>query len=281
MAVEPDNMLKKQLLIHDIHVNGLKALVYCFGLSASRYIEYSQTLVFLLPGAKQGDLILELGCGYSILPTFWQKLGMETIILDLNRNALKWQIIKSKKVTNATPMAIFADMQYIPIRSASINKISCISTIEHIPGKTGDVTAAIEIGRILKTSGICVISFPLSSRSQSCIENQWTLGIPPLMQRIFKRCLPAILKALHVDRSKSYCERFFSKQDVCKRIIKPLKCVREDYITLRSGAFLKLVYKKIIPTGVLTIFEYFAAKFLKTSKQMRNADAIVLKLKKL
>lgn len=273
-------MLEKQLLIHNLHLNGPKALIYCFGLSASRYIEYSQALAFLLPGAKRGDLILELGCGYSILPTFWQKVGMETMLLDLNRNALKWQIMKSKKMTNNAPMAVLADIRHIPLRSASISRISCISTIEHIPGKMGDVAATLEIGRILKAGGICVISFPLSPYPQSYIENQWTLGIPPLMQKIFKTCLPAILNALHVDRSKSYCERFFSRQDVYKRIINPLKCVREDHVTLRSGAFLKLVYKKIIPTGVLTILEYFTAKLLKTSKKIQNADAIVLKLKK-
>jgi hypothetical protein len=101
------------------------------------------------------------------------------------------------------------------------------------------------------------------------------------MQQIFKKCLPAILGALHVDRSKSYCEKFFSKQDVYKRIISPAKCVKEDYITLRSGALVKLVHKKIIPTGFLAILEYFVAKFLKTSKKMQSADAIMLKLKKL
>jgi len=48
----------RNLLVHCINVNGLKAVLYCYGLSASRYIEYAYALQFLLPEVKQGDRIL-------------------------------------------------------------------------------------------------------------------------------------------------------------------------------------------------------------------------------
>jgi len=272
-------MIKKQLFIHNLHVNGIGAFIYCFGLSASRYIEYSKAVEFLLSEAKLDNVILELGCGYSILPSFWQKKGMEIIILDLNRKSLKWQIKKNKKIINKAPNAILADMRYIPLKERSISKISCISAIEHIPGN-GDIKTALEIERILKKDGVCVISFPLSSSSRGRIECHWTIGIPPIMQKIFKICLPTILSALNVNRGRAYCERFFSEKDMYRRIIDPLKCTKEDHLTLRSGRIVKLIHKKIIPTGVLTIFDYIIEKFLKTSKQTKNADAIVLKLKR-
>jgi len=258
-------------------VNGLKAVIYCFGMSASRYIEYSVALKFLSP--KSGQFFLEVGCGHSILPTFWQKLGMETLVLDTNRNALRWQARKSKEMAVTTNVAFLGDARYLPFKDRSIDAVSCISTIEHIPGDD-DTKTASEIGRVLKDDGICIMSLPLSQRRESYIRRNWAVGIPPLMQRALTSFLPTILSKFNVDRTCSYFERFFSQEDLDKRIIRPSQCIKEDYLTIRSGRTIKIVHQKIIPTGVLTILEYLVAKFLTTSKQTKNADAIIMKLKK-
>lgn len=273
--------IAKQLLVHDIRVNGFKAIVYCYGLSASRYVEYACTLAFLLPEIKQGDIIAEIGCGHSILPTLWQRLHLETIALDLNRRALKWQKEKSKKTAKASFLhPILADMTNIPIKNEGINKLSCISAIEHIP-EDGDLKSASEIGRIMKNNGTCIISIPLSLREEGYCEKHWATGIPPTMQNLLKFCLPTILRKFNVDRNCTYFERFFSSKDVHKRIIKPSKCLKENYFTLRSGPITKTIHQKIIPTGFLTLLEYMIAKFLKVSKQMEKTDAIILKLRKI
>jgi len=268
-----------QLLVHDIHVNGLKAVIYCYGLSASRYIEYAGALAFLLPETRQDNVVLEVGCGHSILPVLWQSLNLETITLDANRDALKWQMRKSKKITNVFFHVVLADMRYMPFKNEAISRVSCISAIEHIPGD-GDIKATSEIGRILKSNGVCIISIPLSSRGKSYSKTQWTTGIPPALQRLFKFCLPTILCKFGVDRTSSYYERFFSNEDARKRIIKGSRCLKEDYITLRSGHIIKFVHRKIVPTGVLTLPEYLIAKCLTISKRTKKADAVILKLRK-
>jgi ubiquinone/menaquinone biosynthesis C-methylase UbiE len=270
--------IAKQLFIHNIHVNGSGAVVYCHGLSASRYIEYAGAIAFLLLKIKRGDKILEVGCGHSILPTFWQRLQIDTIVLDTNRNALKWQARKSKEIANAISCMVLADMRYLPLRDQSMMGISCISAIEHIQGN-GDIETASEIGRILKDSGACVISVPLALH-ESYLKFHWAAEIPPLMQSLFHPYLPAILRKLQVDRTSSYSERFFSQEDMARRIVVPSRCIIEDRFVLKSGRLTKFIHQKIIPTGFLSLLEYLIAKFLPTSRDTEGADAIVIELKK-
>jgi SAM-dependent methyltransferase len=278
--VQPStHRLAEQLLVHNIRINGLKALVYCYGLSASRYVEYAAAFAFLSRSVRQNDTIVEVGCGHSIHPSFWQRLGLDVLIVDTNRDALKWQRGKDNEMANTSFSAVLADMRYLPFGEGSIDGASCISAIEHI-SDDGDVKAAFEIGRILKDDGVCIVSFPLSSRYRSHFQRHWAAGIPPLMQSLFGFCLPIILRKLRVDRTGSYFERFYSHEDIMKRIVNPSKCVEEDHLALESGKTIKFLHQKIVPTGVFTLLEYFLAKFITVDKNVKGADAIILKLRK-
>ncbi len=272
------NRRSNELLNHNVRMNSLKALLYCCGLSASRYIEYSLVLIFLLPRMEQDCTVLEVGCGHSIIPTFWQRLGVRTVILDSSSEGLKWQMRKSRKLSNSLADAVLADMRYLPFKDGSICRVSCISAIEHVPAD-GDIEAASDIGRVLKNDGELVVSFPLSLQSKSHSRDCRASGIPPLMQGIFGKLLPTIFKKFGVDRTDSYFERFFSYSDVQKRIVVPSKCIMKDYFTLKSVRRTKFLHQRLFPTGVLTILEYFIAHFLVVSKE-KDADAIVLKLGK-
>jgi len=170
-------------------------------------------------------------------------------------------------------------MRYLPFRDQSINCVSCISALEHIPG-SGDTEAASEIGRILRMNGNCVVSIPLASNMESYSKQHWTGEIPPLAQSLFCSSLPAILDKLQIDRTSSYFERFFSLEDVHRRIVLRSKCVKWDYFTLKSGQMTKILHQRIIPQGLLAPLEYLIARFLRTGKRTANADAIIIKLRK-
>lgn len=267
------------LLVHNLHLRGLSATIYCFGLSASRYIEYASALAFLSSDLHSDDVILEIGCGHSILPTLWKRLNFQVIVVDVSQNALKWQANKSKEDTNKSLHAVLADGKNLPFRDDVVSAISCISTIEHFPNDA-DIQAAYEIGRVLKPNGSCVISFSLSPYTKSYSKKDWVAEIPPLIKRFLKLFLPSLFERLSVDRTSSYFERFYNLEDVRKRITKPSRCSVENHFTLRSGRVNKFIYEKIIPTGVLTPLEYLMARFLTVSKHVKDAGAIVLKLRK-
>jgi predicted SAM-dependent methyltransferase len=201
------------------------------------------------------------------------------ITLDSNKNALEWQVRRSEEVAGKPIDAVLADMRRLPFRDTSINAVSCISSIEHIPHE-GDVETASEIGRILKDNGLCVITIPMSTYKKSYVKEHWAAEIPESLQRLFRSGLPTILRKFNVDRTCYYFERFFSEQDINQRIVRPSRCTRKDYFALKSGNLVKLAYQKLVPTGVLSLLEFLMARFLTVSKQMREADAIILKLEK-
>jgi ubiquinone/menaquinone biosynthesis C-methylase UbiE len=268
-----------QLFVHNVRLNGLRATLYCFGLSASRYIEYTSALIFLNSELKASSIILEMGCGHSILPTFLAKSDLEAVTLDISRDALKWQINKSRETLNKSLNPVLADGRNLPFKDRSISVISCISTIEHIPGN-GDIQAAREMGRVLEPNGLCIISFPLSTRLISYSKREWTAEIPPLIKRFSKSFLPIIFKKFKVDRTLSYFERFYGLKDVHKRIIAPSCCIKEDYLALKSGWFVKFFYERLIPTGVFTPLEFVMARFLTVSKYTQDIEAVILKIRK-
>jgi len=206
-------------------------------------------------------------------------LGARTIALDSNKNALKWQIKRSEELIGESIGAVLADMRCLPFKNRSISEVSCISSIEHIPSE-GDVAAAFEIGRILKGSGLCVITIPMSADKKSYIKNHWAAEIPGLPKRLLGPCLLTIMTKFNVDRTSHYFERYFSQEDINQRIVCPSKCVIKDCFTLKSGNLVKCVYQKIVPTGVLTTLEFLMAKFLAVSRSMQEADTIIVKLEK-
>jgi SAM-dependent methyltransferase len=271
--------MSKQLFLHNIRINGLKAIIYSYGLSASRYAEYASAVGFLSREVGKTEKVLEIGCGHSILPTFWQRLGIEVIALDTNPLALKWQRTKGSKITGRAVEAVLADMRYLPFRHESIMRLSCISTLEHVPSN-GDTGCASEIGRVLNVNGISVISVPLTIHRESCCISHLGGDIPPLIQGLLHFCLPAVLRMLRVDRTNCYFERLFSLEDVCKRIVIPSKCKEENHFMLGSGSAAKALHERILPPGSLTVLEYLIARFLQTSRGVIAPGGIIIELRK-
>lgn len=267
-----------KLLVHNIRLNGLYTILFCHGLSASRYIEYASALAFFSE-LDLSECILELGCGHSILPTFWEKLGFSVVVIDINRDALMWQRSKSKEIVGKPLQAILADGEKLPFKDEALSAVCAISTIEHFTND-GDIRATYEARRVLKPDGLYVTSFPLSSYKESFSKTGWASGMPSWMKSLLESFILVMLKKFKVDRSCSYFERMYGSKDVRGRIIMSSGCMLEDCLALRSGPATKFFYDKIIPTGVLTPLEYVVVRFLTTSRNIEGMDAVVLKLRK-
>lgn len=260
----------KKLLVHNLKLNGAKAAVSASGLSASRYIEYSSAVKFF----SKTSLLLEVGCGHSILPTFWERLGLQVVAVDLDLEALRWQKSKAKSLA-----VVCCDGRYQPFRGESVAAVSCISTIEHLP-KNGDIQLAHEIGRILKRSGFAVVSLPLSPKKDH-FTTDFASDIPILLKRVLGKFLPTVFRMFNVDRGSSYFERHYAFDDVYRRIVVPSNSELEDSVALGSKPLVKIIHGKIFPQGTLTLLEYLLAwTSMSVGKSAANMDAIILKLRK-
>jgi SAM-dependent methyltransferase len=266
----------KKLFFNNVSVNGVKAMIYPFGLSASRYIEYAVALDFS-SDLGLGMLILEAGCGHSILPIIRGRSHIETIVIDVSKEALKWQMREALK-HKVKLHSVLASAEHLPFRDNIFSGASLISVLEHL---SRDFEAAREVGRVLKPNGIGIVSVPLSSHEKSVTKSSYAVGIPTIWKRLFGSSLTIVFKLFRVDRGLSYFERHYTISDVHKRIIIPSGCKLESAVTLKSKRIVKTIHERIISTGVLTILEYILARwFMFTSNSTKNMDAIIFKLRK-
>jgi SAM-dependent methyltransferase len=135
--------------------NGWRQLFfYLSNLDVSRFIEFSETIEFL---SGRHELILELGCGYSLLPALLSGSCEQYICLDLSNGACKYQAL----LPNVS--SVVADMQHLPFKTGVITTVLAISSIEHVPD---DTLVFKELYRILKKKeGELIISVPYSNNN--------------------------------------------------------------------------------------------------------------------
>lgn len=126
--------------------------------------------------ARQGDLILtsesthlDVGSGSSLVPTFlFQRRGATTYATEMDPVYLKRQ--KEYQVTLRLPKSgkfhvQAEDATQLSFADNSLDFISVISTIEHIPGD-GDTRAMAEFKRVLRPGGRVVVTVPTSPAYQ-------------------------------------------------------------------------------------------------------------------
>lgn len=141
-----------KILYVAIKRNGWRQLFfYLSNLDISRFIELSKTIEFL---NDRRDTILELGCGYSVLPSILSKECKKYICLDLSKGACKYQSILPNVYV------VIADMQYLPFKEGVIPTILAISSIEHVPN---DEMVFKEISRISEKNAEIIVDVPYSN----------------------------------------------------------------------------------------------------------------------
>ena len=126
--------------------------------------------------ARQGDLILtsdstylDIGSGSSLVPTFlFQRRGATTYATEMDPVYLKRQ--QEYQVTLHIPKSgkfrvQAEDATRLSFGDNSLDFISVISTIEHIPGD-GDSRAMAEFKRVLRRGGRLVLTVPTSPTYQ-------------------------------------------------------------------------------------------------------------------
>jgi Methyltransferase domain len=240
------------ILISNYRVWGLKSLFFWTGISRYEYFEFSYVLSNLPP---RNSRWVDVGSGHSLLPIMLCSLGYELVGLDLDRDAMRWQLEHSRGQFDG----IVADARFLPFRQNSFDMGSAISSLEHIRGN-GDSAACHEIVRSLSARGYMIVTLP-GSRGPVTVEvENYYAGIPSFAEKLTPLIKP-LFKALGVDRSRQFFERNYSVEDARKRIV-PIGCVLEQEVGDNLARNSENWIHRVIPVGTNAVMEWILAHFM-------------------
>jgi len=197
--------------------------------------------------SRFGGLIVDLGCGSGRHSMALVNEGCEVLAVDISPLMVK--ICLSKIRFNSRYgfiNGVVCDINFLPFKSCSIDHALCLATIHHIPLFKCRLDALNEIYRVLKKSGILILSV-------------WAL-----YQRRFIRLLPKMLLNYIFRRVKEYGDVYI-----------PWKSRRGVYLRFHHlfsrGEFLKLCRSSKFHLA------YFYGKSFRRTRFSENHVAILFK----
>jgi ubiquinone/menaquinone biosynthesis C-methylase UbiE len=160
-------------------------------------VRFRHILDFL--GTESADTVLDAGCGGG---TYTRILAMAQLLIavDVSTNAVK--TAKQSLVSETNVLFIVCDLEHLPIRNMTVDKIACIDVLEHVerPQK-----AVNEISRILRSHGQMLLF-------TACGENRFTLEY--MLKPFFGKLINSIRSTLgHVSIFTTQSVRRMSSQD--------------------------------------------------------------------
>ncbi|MDY6895330.1 MAG: methyltransferase domain-containing protein [Thermotogota bacterium] len=195
---------------------------------------------------ERGHTLLDIGSSNTIFPPFMASKGVQVWATDIDDSVLKLGgVVEKLEISNFH--AEIQDARSLPYPGNCFDRISAISTLEHIPND-GDSIAVKEMSRVLKKGGVMVITVPYGSFEEE--------------------------RQQHV----SYFQRVYSEEDIHKRLIEPsgLEVERIEYFGETKYNFTK--YWNKIPSLLKIPFLWaqpiFSKLFLGFIKDTNNLSRV-------
>ncbi|MGB9898057.1 methyltransferase domain-containing protein [Thermanaerothrix sp.] len=158
------------------------------GVDISRCFEYTEAYM-QLASIDHCKHILDIGTYRSPFPVFLVQQGYQVSIVDIDKSVARQRKWICKAVGHEARVSIIVgDGICLPFSASSFPGITCISTIEHLPGE-GDMRMAREIGRVLQSGGYCFLSVPYMVTATEGRWGKWFqrwYDIPTAVSRLVK-----------------------------------------------------------------------------------------------
>jgi ubiquinone/menaquinone biosynthesis C-methylase UbiE len=114
--------------------------------------EYEGELILDLLKPRQGEIILDAGCGTGIFTLGILSLGAHVVGLDISLPML----VRAAQKAKAYPFqAILADMLSLPFQDSSFDKVVSVTALEFIKDAKGAVN---ELFRVTKKGGLIIVT---------------------------------------------------------------------------------------------------------------------------
>ncbi|MCP4215330.1 MAG: methyltransferase domain-containing protein [bacterium] len=111
-------------------------------------------MVLPLLGAKQGDVVLDMGVGYAWTSEWLEKMGLVPIGIDICRTYLD---IGVKRMNKKPPHLLVGDIENLPIKKQCLSAVLCYDAFHHIPDRK---KAIGNFFQALKDNGRIVLAEP-------------------------------------------------------------------------------------------------------------------------
>lgn len=265
-------------LVCAIKKNGLKQLFfYLSNLDTIRFIEYTKVFEFLRD-ISQPKAILDLGCGYSVLPELIQsQLSNEYICLDINQAACKYQ---ANAIKNVSPVR--ANMCYLPFKSSSIPVVLAISSIEHVPD---DFLVFQEISRVLAKDGIAIMSVDFSAndvKMKKIVHSRLLMHILYKFKRFWRIVLGQHLDYFIGQTSVDSIIKHYNEREISKCLTPNGLRLTDSYLYNKS---ILQKFHRIFPFGWFVLKDLILGLlFWKVEdiflKEIKDSAIIIMKVRK-
>ena len=108
---------------------------------------------------KQDDRVLDLGCGNGRLYEYLQPMGVDYVGIDVSQELLAKAKLKYRNKAKLNKVTFkkggFLD---IPYKRPNFDKIFCVASFHHLPGRKYRMDALANMKKVLKQDGVLVIS---------------------------------------------------------------------------------------------------------------------------
>jgi ubiquinone/menaquinone biosynthesis C-methylase UbiE/uncharacterized protein YbaR (Trm112 family) len=103
---------------------------------------------------RNGDALIDSGCGYGWTTEWLYRAGVEAIGVDICRTYLE---IGVRRMGADRPHLVVADVEHLPIRDATVEAVFAFESAHHIPDRKKAMSG---FGRALKPGGRMVLAEP-------------------------------------------------------------------------------------------------------------------------
>ncbi len=209
-SAAPVRLTGLRCIVYEIALNGWRILWETVNdFSLWRLIEYPWSTEAL--PMRRGDIVLDIGSGTSSYPHMLAKEGVNVIVAEIDPGRVRWQRDKRERTARPGDGAFYplvADATRLPVRSDSVDRITAISTLEHIPD---DVSVGQEIARVLAPDGMAAITLPFTSAERTA----FFAGIRPF-QRVERNAF------VQEGKAGSFF-RFYTLDDIKRIYVEPMQ----------------------------------------------------------
>lgn len=224
------------------------------GFYITRYTEYPIAISSMTPSID--EIVLDLGSGNSPLPLYFGFKDRFTISIEKDFNNIFHlkELSQFPREKKNSLFLIQGDICNIPLKNNSIDKILCISTIEHLEDNL-DKQLIFEIRRLLKKDGKAFISFEMDNKNSV----EWTNTDDYSIQKkqYCKRYTPqSILQLINENELELTDEglftSFLSYRRFCDKYKNGISYKLLNWILNPLSAIFQMINKQSIKTAKVT-----------------------------